>query len=258
MSTPPTPGLALNLDNIHGGLYISAHVVSALWGIACLQTFTYFVHYAKDKIIFKIMVVALWTMSTLQLYCVIAPQYRFTITFWGNPAVLLKKTNESSAPAVASNALPVAIDSGLSICMVYWLVKESKGAIGSHAIVVRLITLTINSGFWTASVALAALITSVVTQVQIYGAVYYVLCSLYCNTVLANLNAREFIRSAQKSEIVFGSNLRFETGGGHSSDSTSRDMSFAARPPRAHPENSMGSVVDENKANEPLVVQDVV
>jgi hypothetical protein len=96
----------------------------------------------------------------------------------------------------------------------------------SHDIATKLVTLTINSGFWTASVALAALITvynfskctrcgpqivqSIVCEVQVYGAVYYILCPLYCNTVIANLNARQYVRDKFRSEFNMGSALRFE------------------------------------------------
>ncbi|KAF9065429.1 hypothetical protein BDP27DRAFT_1332050 [Rhodocollybia butyracea] len=113
--------------------------------------------------------------------------------------------------SIASNSLPVAIDAGIATCMAYWLFKESKGAAGgSHAMIVRLITFTIISGFWTASVALAALVASIVSSVLTYGAISQLLCALYCNIVLANLNARDYLRDTQRSEIVLGSNVRFE------------------------------------------------
>ncbi|KAF9056840.1 hypothetical protein BDP27DRAFT_1454345 [Rhodocollybia butyracea] len=265
-----------------------------------MQIFTYFVHYPKDKIIFKTMVVVLWSMLTIQLFCVIQPDYFLLIISWGNPAALLDVPKETSfqalltaltaliaqcfftyrlyiftsrrllfpiiflplivgqliaeaidlhfsftatnvqqlaaksflTPAIPSNAFPVAIDAGLAACMTYWLLKESKGAVGSHAMIVRLITLTINSGFWTASVALAALVGSVVGSAETYGTIYYLLCSLYCNTVLANLNAREYIRDAQKSEIVLGSNLRFEAA---PRSTIAAGVSFAAQSSRYPP-----------------------
>ncbi|KAF9066075.1 hypothetical protein BDP27DRAFT_1449926 [Rhodocollybia butyracea] len=293
-SSSPTPSLALDLGEIRGGLYISSHLVSALWGILCIQIFTYFIHYPKDKTIFKVLVVILWFMLTIQLVCVIQPDYYLLITSWGNPSALLAVTKETAfqalitslsaliaqcfftyrlyvfssrrllfpviflpliigqliaeaidlhlsfiatsveqltskaflTPAIPSNAFPVAIDAGLAVCMTYWLLKESKGAPGSHAMIVRLITLTINSGFWTASVALAALIASIVANLQTYGSIYYLLCSLYCNTILANLNAREYIRDAQRSEILLGSNLRFEAA---PRSSIAAGVSFAAQ-----------------------------
>ncbi|KAF9077120.1 hypothetical protein BDP27DRAFT_1311850 [Rhodocollybia butyracea] len=211
MSAPTSllnPGLALNLSEIRGGLYVSSHLVSALWGISCMQIFTYFVHYPKDKVIFKTMAHAkdLRSMLTIQLFCVIQPDYFLLIISWGNPAALLDDPNFTATsvqqlaaksfltPAILCNAFPVASDAGLAACMTYWLLKESKGATGYP------------------SVALAALVGSVVGSAETYGTIYYLLCSLYCNTVLANLNAREYIRDAQKSEIVIGSNLRFEVG----------------------------------------------
>ncbi|KAF9064748.1 hypothetical protein BDP27DRAFT_1425510 [Rhodocollybia butyracea] len=147
---------------------------------------------------------------------------------------------------IACNALPVAIDAGIDACMTYWLLKESKGAAGSHAMIVRLITLTINSGFWT--VALAALVASIVSSAKTYGAINNLLCSLYCNVVLANLNAREYIRDAQRSEIVLGSDLRFEPAP-HSS--IAAGVSFAARSP--HYPLASGDVPSMMKEEENIV-----
>ncbi|KAF9066033.1 hypothetical protein BDP27DRAFT_1424182 [Rhodocollybia butyracea] len=281
MSTPtssPVPGSALDLSDTHGGLYISAHIVSALWGVSCMQIFTYFIHYPKDNAILKILVVVLWAILTIQLVFILQPEYFFLITSWGNLAALSVDPRETSVealmtaitaliaqcfftyrlylfsrrllfpilflpliigqlvteavalhnsftttniqqltnrsfinPTIASNAFPVAIDAGIAACMAYWLFKESKGAATrSHAMIVRLITLTINSGFWTASVAFAVLVGSIVGSPQTYGIIYYLLCPLYCNTVLANLNAREYIRNTQRSDTVFTSDIRFE------------------------------------------------
>ncbi|KAF9066071.1 hypothetical protein BDP27DRAFT_1424215 [Rhodocollybia butyracea] len=353
-ATLPVPGLALDLSGIDGGLYISTHVVSVLWGISCLQIFTYFIQYVreqdtnygplrfvsypKDKAIFKILENILgrslvvsysskiqhiyWaharnsrSILTVQHVCVIQPEYFLLITSWGNPAALSVDPIESSvqalmtvlaalitqcfftyrlyiftsrrllfpmifvstmrfntlipsdfirnlvklpliigqlvveaialkisfathnnqqlkaksfiSPTIASNAFPVAIDAGIAACMTYWLFKESKGITGSHVMIVRLITLTINSGFWTASVALAVFVGSIVGSDEIYGTIYYLLGPLYCNTVLANLNAREYLRAAQESEeIAFRSNLNFEAAA-HSTIATS--VSFAAQ-----------------------------
>lgn len=47
-------------------------------------------------------------------------------------------------------------------------------------------------------------------QIQIYVSLYFILCPLYCNTLLANLNARAYIRgeSFTTPSIGFNSNLR--------------------------------------------------
>ncbi|KAF9066045.1 hypothetical protein BDP27DRAFT_1424195 [Rhodocollybia butyracea] len=320
MSTSTSsPCLALDLNEIYGSMYISTQIVSALWGISCIQIFTYFIHYPKDKAIFKILenighsimsrslchstrvfypdhilgnpavfeprdpietsVQSLMTPNASlhiafiyvhnfscifaselsQTYSQIVTSRRLVFPIIFLPLIIgqlvveaiaihiiiinthTKLPNQSQStimsliqgPAVAFNALPVAIDAGLAACMTYWLYKESKGAVGSHAMIVRLITLTINSGFWTASVALAALVGSLVGSAQTFATIYYLLCPLYCNTVLANLNAREYIRDGQRSEIVLGSNLRFETA---PRSTIAADASFAAPDhPTVHP-----------------------
>ncbi|KAE9403037.1 hypothetical protein BT96DRAFT_512302 [Gymnopus androsaceus JB14] len=111
---------------------------------------------------------------------------------------------------LASNIISIIIDSGITVCMSYWILKESRGSYGSGTLIVRLITLTVNSGFWTAAATLASLITYFVASPLVYGAVTYMMSPLYCIVVLANLNAREDIRDAQGSNIVFGSNIGFE------------------------------------------------
>ncbi|KAF9073878.1 hypothetical protein BDP27DRAFT_1400091, partial [Rhodocollybia butyracea] len=329
MSSPtslPVPGSALDISDIYGGEYISIHIVSVLWGISCIQIFAYFIRYPKDKAIVKILVIVLWSMLTIQVVCLIQPEYNFLIKSWGNLAALsveavgnsiqalmtaltalvtqcfftyrlyiftsrrwlfpiiflpliigqlvvesitlhitFNTTNNQRLtaksfvnPTIACNAFPVAIDAGLAACMTYWLLKESKGAAGSHAMIVRLITLTINSGFWTASVALAALVASIVSNIEMYGTIYYLLCPLYYNTVLANLNAREYIRDAHRSEIILGSNLGFEAA--PRSTTTAASVSFTTQPSHYPSEEHVLSIMkeEESRVNHELVGQETV
>ncbi|KAJ7584635.1 hypothetical protein C8J56DRAFT_893281 [Mycena floridula] len=257
---PPSaaPGLALDLGDAHGGLYVSTHFVAAFWGISCMQ---FFQGFGRSAMVRNLLELALVDADSDVQVNVDNPKYTTLVKYWGNPAALLMNENTEKvlrlnilirglsvvagtldgldrhgdaellhlSPLYVSllfwdswasylisvdfyyayGLLTVSVllvpqvqpDTGLAACMTYWLVKESRGTQGSsHDMVVRLVTLTINSGFWTASVALAALVTSIVSEVQTYGAVYYILCALYCNTVLANLNARGYIRGSQRSE----------------------------------------------------------
>ncbi|KAF9467767.1 hypothetical protein BDZ94DRAFT_1232710 [Collybia nuda] len=314
--TPPsmTPGLALDLSDIHGGLYISTHFVAAFWGIACMQVFTYYVKYAimfqqsfrNAQSLSAIRKIGLFSrfyhksgkahsvssavagsadvpnvldnamflhLSPIHVSNLVSGKRKlFPIIFI--PAIIGQLVAESvdffyayHAPtieqflnsskfhtaAIISNAFPVVIDTGLAVCMTYWLIKESRSARGSHDMIVRLITLTINSGFWTASVALGALITSIVSDVQTYGAVYYVLCALYCNTFLANLNARGYIRrsDASKSNMIIGSGLRFETRhGDHSVRATSIGLEGVGLESSQLHEDSLPSTVPEREKHE--------
>ncbi|KAF7357610.1 hypothetical protein MSAN_01357400 [Mycena sanguinolenta] len=95
-----------------------------------------------------------------------------------------------------------------------WMLFTSRG--GSYfqstdQMLARLSVLVVNTGLWTALVALFIIITASLLAfhqleyepfrqmvqwptIQIYVSLYFVLCPLYCNTLLANLNARKFIR----------------------------------------------------------------
>ncbi|KAJ6620260.1 hypothetical protein B0H10DRAFT_2022003 [Mycena sp. CBHHK59/15] len=79
-----------------------------------------------------------------------------------------------------------------------WMLWTSRGGQyfqSTDQMLARLSVLVVNTGLWTALVALFIIITMVVwPAIQIYVSLYFVLCPLYCNTLLANLNAREFVR----------------------------------------------------------------
>ncbi|KAE9403038.1 hypothetical protein BT96DRAFT_973968 [Gymnopus androsaceus JB14] len=68
-------GLALNLTEIRGGIFIATHLVFALW--VNLGSLHYFFHYPKDKLAFKIM-----------LFCDLEPDWNALITSWGNATSL--------------------------------------------------------------------------------------------------------------------------------------------------------------------------
>jgi len=86
----------------------------------------------------------------------------------------------------------------ISVALV-WMLWTSRGDQkffqSTDQMLARLSVLVINTGLWPALVALFVIITMVVwPTIQIYVSLYFVLCPLYCNTLLANLNAREFVR----------------------------------------------------------------
>ncbi|KAJ6498095.1 hypothetical protein C8R47DRAFT_1317885 [Mycena vitilis] len=79
-----------------------------------------------------------------------------------------------------------------------WMLWTSRGGAyfqSTDKMLARLSVVVVNTGVWTALVALFIIVTMVVwPTIQIYVSLYFVLCPLYCNTLLANLNARQFIR----------------------------------------------------------------
>ncbi|KAJ6498103.1 hypothetical protein C8R47DRAFT_1112826 [Mycena vitilis] len=90
-----------------------------------------------------------------------------------------------------------------------WMLWTSRGGPYFHStdqMLARLSVLVVNTGVWTALVALFIIITMVAwPTVQIYVSLYFILCPLYCNTLLANLNARQFIRGRDFYEPRQGS-----------------------------------------------------
>ncbi|KAH7924103.1 hypothetical protein BV22DRAFT_533563 [Leucogyrophana mollusca] len=88
------------------------------------------------------------------------------------------------------------IDILISASLVYLLYVRWENVLPrSKNILRKLLILSINTGSWTALFAIFTLITILVYKnTLIYAALYYPLCPLYCNTVLANLNARTLIR----------------------------------------------------------------
>ncbi|KAM5542340.1 hypothetical protein V8D89_003799 [Ganoderma adspersum] len=103
----------------------------------------------------------------------------------------------------------------LTLIFLLWQRRISDGFRSTDRILYRLTVFIINTGVWTALCALFTIITlAAYPNVQIYVSLNFVVCPLYCNTLLANLNARGFIRgenftepsgdSATRPSVAFG------------------------------------------------------
>ncbi|KAN0086245.1 hypothetical protein V8E55_007379 [Tylopilus felleus] len=104
----------------------------------------------------------------------------------------------SPAPAalfVAIQAVSAAADLTIAACLTILLIQRNGRALKStRSLLQKLLVLTINTGIWTALFAVFCFVAMVAfKRTLIYAAVYFPLCALYCNTVLANLNARDFL-----------------------------------------------------------------
>ncbi|KAJ7843269.1 hypothetical protein B0H13DRAFT_1449633, partial [Mycena leptocephala] len=82
---PPLPNLNLTL----GALYVGVLASTFLFGIATLQTYTYYIKYPKDRLIFKWLVGALWVVDTFHGVCIAHAAYHYAITNYLNPAAFL-------------------------------------------------------------------------------------------------------------------------------------------------------------------------
>jgi len=123
----------------------------------------------------------------------------------------LKKENPMG---IAYNAMAAATDVVLAGCMIFLLLSEKSDFKSSNQLVGKLIMFTLNSGLWTALVATATVITILAIPLPglIFPALYTLLCPLYCNTVLANLNSRKFLQqSTANASMPSHSNVPMET-----------------------------------------------
>jgi hypothetical protein len=113
----------------------------------------------------------------------------------------LDQIRASGTLAIAFDAMAAATDVGIAFAMVYLLLQENTQFKQSHRMVSYLVMMTVNSGLWTAIVALGVVITLVVipSPSLTFGAIYSCLSPIYCNTVLANLNSRNYLRQSARN-----------------------------------------------------------
>lgn len=112
----------------------------------------------------------------------------------GSLAFLLTETyNATSYTFAATNFV---LDFLIVIAMVWLLRIEGRSQYArTNNVINRLMILSINSGLVTMTAALIFIITLATSpQTYVYIFFYYLTAPLYCNSVLANLNSREWLR----------------------------------------------------------------
>ncbi|KAG9311547.1 hypothetical protein JVU11DRAFT_7752 [Chiua virens] len=97
----------------------------------------------------------------------------------------------------AVRAVAAVADLSIAAGLTVLLMRSRERALKrSRSILHKLLVLTINNGIWTALFAVFAFVAILAFKnTLIYAALYFPLCPLYCNTVLANLNARDFLKA---------------------------------------------------------------
>ncbi|KAL7282719.1 hypothetical protein ACG7TL_004193 [Trametes sanguinea] len=89
----------------------------------------------------------------------------------------------------------------LTLIFLLWHNRNPGGFRSTDRLIYRLTVFAINTGVWTALCALFTIITlAAYPNIQIYVSLNLVICPLYCNTLLANLNARGYIRGDDFTE----------------------------------------------------------
>jgi hypothetical protein len=106
--------------------------------------------------------------------------------------------NMLSTLTFAINGTAAAVDIVIATAMSILLAMgRSRFSKDSDRLFVRLVTVCANTGLWTALFGLLTITLIVTVPVgMIYCSVFFPLSPLYCNTLLANLNVRVFLRSS--------------------------------------------------------------
>ncbi|KAJ6562494.1 hypothetical protein B0H19DRAFT_1375558 [Mycena capillaripes] len=111
-----------------------------------------------------------------------------------------KQTQELTAVAISLRASGAAADIIITGTMIYLLTKPNAQFTSTQKLVFRLLVLSINSGAWTAILAVLDFISIVAFPVDFTFCIFELpICSLYLSTLLVNLNARRFISNVPTS-----------------------------------------------------------
>ncbi|KAJ7638513.1 hypothetical protein FB45DRAFT_903096 [Roridomyces roridus] len=112
------------------------------------------------------------------------------------PASILVGTKRATGIVYLITA--ASVDVIIAICMVYllWSAK-SHGLTQTRRMIARLIVYSVNTGIWTALLAVFCAMTMIAYPTTfVFIGLYMPISALYCNTLLANLNVRHHVRGA--------------------------------------------------------------
>jgi len=121
-----------------------------------------------------------------------------------------------STAANAGNGVAMAVDITITISLCTLLAMTRTGFhTDTDRMLLRLIFISVNTGLSSALFAFLSVILLVVYPTNlIFTALYYPLCTVYCNTILASLNVRSYVRGGSEirelnphSTFVDGSEL---------------------------------------------------
>ncbi|KAF8435795.1 hypothetical protein L210DRAFT_3762595 [Boletus edulis BED1] len=106
-------------------------------------------------------------------------------------------------------SLSAAVDVLIAIAMTYLLLRmrNATGFANTAHILQRLIVFAVNTGTWTALFAvLSVVLLRLYPSTFLHALPAIPLCSLYCNTLLANLNARAYVRDGEATPVFDNTN----------------------------------------------------
>ncbi|KAJ7474697.1 hypothetical protein FB451DRAFT_274509 [Mycena latifolia] len=90
MATPPmSPPIIFHVDNTLGALLVGGLVATALWGVTCVQTFTFFMSDATDRAWHKVLVAFLLVLDTFDTFLNCHILYFYLVTNYFAPQAIL-------------------------------------------------------------------------------------------------------------------------------------------------------------------------
>ncbi|KAF9224889.1 hypothetical protein BS17DRAFT_55366 [Gyrodon lividus] len=101
------------------------------------------------------------------------------------------------------NGVATAVDITITIALCTLLAMGRTGIDDTDRMLLRLIFISVNTGLWSALFAFLSVILLVIYPKDlIFTALYYPLCTVYCNTLLASLNARSYARGGSNTHTA--------------------------------------------------------
>jgi len=151
--------------------------------------------------------------------------------------------------ALALNVVTAFTDIGLASGMVYHLLKERMSSQNLNRMVLWLVIFSVNSGIWTALLAVAVLVTIVVLPPTnlIFAAVYLISCPLYCNACLGNLICRDFLRGVARQKLM-RSSLPLEVISEDTEPPRSANIIWIDTTPFSEPNDDRKRAMDQKKS----------
>ncbi|KAF5340372.1 hypothetical protein D9611_007782 [Ephemerocybe angulata] len=89
MAAPPGLPLTMKFDNTLGSLLLGGMTAMGLWGVTCVQTYTYFTRPKKDRAFLQIMVAFLLALDTFDSALNIHILYHYMVSNYLNPVALM-------------------------------------------------------------------------------------------------------------------------------------------------------------------------
>ncbi|KAF9238079.1 hypothetical protein BU15DRAFT_62726 [Melanogaster broomeanus] len=178
--------------------------------LLCAGIWNRLIQYYGDILnLFVIQSPMLFAPSVTSLVSVIVQSY-FAYRVWFHCAVkewkvsVFEVTSNSMLMNLADayNGIAAAVDIVIAIAMCTLLAMGRTGfSEKTDRMLLRLIVISLNTGLWTAILALLSMILlmSLPSTEMLYTGVNYPLCSLYCNTLLANLNIRPYLQGGEQA-----------------------------------------------------------